>query len=193
LLFAIVLVSVHRAEGSAPPIIPRYVSPPAGFISFCIRFPDQCASEGATEVVLTDERWRVLERINTDVNWAIRPEDDQTHYGRPEYWTIPSDGFGDCEDYALTKRRALLEAGFPLRALRIAIVNSAQSGRHAVLTVISDRGAFVLDNLTDAIRERHQTAYLWIEQQDANNPHAWVSLDTGGDIPSPSAVGTTSH
>jgi predicted transglutaminase-like cysteine proteinase len=193
LLLTLVLLCPHRAEGSSAPDETRYVPPPAGFVSFCVRFPDQCATDGATEVILTDERWQVLDHINTDVNWAIRPEDDEAHYGRPEYWTIPSDGFGDCEDYALTKRRALLEAGFPLRALRIAIVISAQSGRHAVLTLVSDRGEFVLDNLTDEIRERRQTAYLWIERQDGANPRAWVALEAGGGTFSPSTVGTTNH
>jgi predicted transglutaminase-like cysteine proteinase len=168
------------------------VPAPAGFISFCIRFADQCdAPPGEpTEFVLTEDRWRLLLRINADVNEAIWPENDEAHYGRPEYWTIPNDGYGDCDDYALTKRKELIAHGLPERALRIAIVNSPQSGRHAVLVAVTDRGDFVLDNLTDDAVERRKTPYAWIEQQDASNPRAWVSLTPQADDAAQSAVGT---
>ena len=53
--------------------------------------------------------------------------DDQRHYGRAEYWNIPTDGYGDCEDYALTKRRDLIAAGFPAQALRIAVVLTGET------------------------------------------------------------------
>lgn len=192
-LLTLALIGWRQAGSSPVPERSAFVSPPAGFISFCIRFPDQCeaGAEQATEVFLTATRWQLLQRINADVNRAIRPADDEAHYGRPEYWTIPSDGFGDCEDYALIKRRDLSRAGFPLKALRIAIVTSLQSGRHAVLVVVSDKSEFVLDNLTDAILDRRQSAYFWIERQDAFNPYAWISYDTDGDFPSAAAVGTS--
>jgi predicted transglutaminase-like cysteine proteinase len=41
-----------------------------------------------------------------------------------EHWDIGADGYGDCDDYALAKRMALIEAGLPMRALRIAIVRT---------------------------------------------------------------------
>ncbi len=103
--------------------------------------------------------------------------DDQTHYGRAEYWNIPTDGFGDCEDYALTKRRDLMTAGFPAPALRIAVVLTDRNERHAVLTVATDRGDYVLDNLTSTIRNWDDTDYLWIERQDPSKAWGWVMLD----------------
>lgn len=185
--FCRVVVGLHLATLIAPAWAqsgpPSHVPPPPGFISFCLRFPDQCAStpDGADRIVLTSERSRLLRRVNSDVNWAIRPEDDAEHYGRPEYWTIPTDGYGDCDDYALTKRKALMARGFPKRALRVAIVMSERSGRHAVLVVVTDKGDFILDNLTNAILERRQSDYAWIEQQDAKNPLSWVSLTPSTD------------
>lgn len=170
----------------------RLIPPPAGFISFCLRFPDQCdapANEPMT-VSLDSARWRLLRRVNTAVNQTIWPEDDTSHYGRPEYWTIPSDGYGDCEDYALTKRRDLILAGFPRRALRIAIAETPLNGRHAVLIVMTESGAFILDNLLDAIVEIHQSAYRWIEQQDASNPRAWITLTDPTTSGAATAVGS---
>lgn len=189
LSFALLLVAVARAE-SVPAATVHYLPPPAGFISFCIRFADQCAALPGTptEVALSSQRWRTLKQVNADVNASIWPEDDQAHYGRPEYWTIPTDGLGDCDDYALTKRRDLISSGFPERALRIAIVTTP--GRHAVLIIATDKGDFVLDNLTDRILEKRQTDYTWIEQQDAINPRAWISLLPMSDANRQSAVGS---
>jgi predicted transglutaminase-like cysteine proteinase len=169
----------------------HYVPAPAGFVSFCIRFPDQCDAPAAEahQFALSAERWRLLRRINTDVNRAIWPLSDEVHYRRREFWTIPTDGYGDCDDYVVTKRRNLIASGLPEHALRIAIVTSPQSGRHAVLVAATDRGDFVLDNLTDAIVERRQSAYAWLEQQDAVDPRAWVSLAPQTSDTRPIAVG----
>lgn len=153
---------------------------PAGFVSFCTRFADQCrlSKDAPAVTTMSSTQWMELQEINLVVNRAIKPMDDQRHYGRAEYWTIPTDGFGDCEDYALTKRRDLIAAGFPAQALRMAVVLTGQGERHAVLTVVTDRGDFVLDNLTNTIRGWNDTDYQWIERQDPNKAWGWVSLDT---------------
>jgi predicted transglutaminase-like cysteine proteinase len=153
---------------------------PPGFISFCMRFMDQCAfSKDASAVVkLSSAEWLELREINEDVNRDIKPMDDERHYGRAEYWNIPTDGFGDCEDYALAKRQQLIAMGFSERALRIAIVYTWKNERHAVLTVVTDRGDFVLDNLTEEIRNWDETDYRWIEQQDPLLGLGWVSLES---------------
>ncbi len=156
---------------------------PPGFISFCIRFQDQCAAApgGLALVTLTADNWAVMARANDQTNAAIVPEDDLEHYGRAEFWTIPTDGYGDCDDYAVTKRKALMQAGFPELALRIAIVLTQRGERHAVLTVATDKGDYVLDNLTSEIRTWSDSGYTWIERQASNNPWQWVAFqsDTG--------------
>ena len=86
---------------------------PPGFVSFCMRFSSQCdVPENQSETIsLTSQYWGLFGQINRQVNNSIWPEDDERHYGRPEYWNIPTDGYGDCEDYALTKRKILIDAG----------------------------------------------------------------------------------
>src|SRR5258708_6494345 len=79
-------------------------APPPGFVSFCMRFKDQCFSAANEPDILplNAPTWSELAAINTRVNDAIWPEDDERRYNRAEFWTIPTDGYGDCEDYALT-------------------------------------------------------------------------------------------
>jgi predicted transglutaminase-like cysteine proteinase len=160
----------HLAEGAAD-------EQPIGFISFCIRFVDQCRSEQdpVASVALTQDLRHTLAIINSKVNREIRPKTDKAHYGRVEYWTIPADGYGDCEDFALAKRKQLSDGGIPLSVLRIAVVVTPQHQRHAVLTIVTDGGDLVLDSLTNEIKSWDQTGYRWIERQSAE-PMRWVSI-----------------
>ena len=153
-----------------------HTAAPSGYASFCLRFPSQCLTpEHAPETIaLTAQSYGDIDRINRAVNASIRPEDDAEHYGRAEYWTIPTDGYGDCEDYALTKRKALADAGYSLRALRMAVVDTPHEGRHAVLTVATDKGDLVLDNLRDAVTGWNDTGYRWIARQDGSG--GWLTF-----------------
>lgn len=173
--------SVPAAVPGPAPNLPdsqRAAVQPEGFISFCMRFSDQCLvhSGDSPKLSLTTQNWQLLNKVNNAVNNAIWPEDDQKHYGRAEYWTIPTDGYGDCDDYAVTKRKDLLAAGIPEPALRLAVVITPTNDRHAVLTVATDKGDFVLDNLTGDIQPWNRTGYTWIERQAAADPMKWVSL-----------------
>ena len=150
-------------------------TPPA-FIDFCGRFPDQCKAGPRAILALDEQTWQRLSSVNHTVNTTITPESDDAHYGREEFWTIPTDGFGDCEDYALTKRKALLEAGLPASALRLAVVYSIKTALHAVLTVSTDQGDLVLDNVSDAIVVWNATDFTWIMVQDKADPMQWDSL-----------------
>jgi predicted transglutaminase-like cysteine proteinase len=165
--------------------------PPPGFVSFCIRFADQCDSPNdaaSSNIHLTPLRWRDLLRVNRWLNHEIHPMDDLHHYGRLEYWTIPSDSYGDCEDYALAKRAALIRLGFPMAALRIAVVRLPRGEGHAVLTVVTDRGDYVLDNESDAVSGWRHSNYQWIERQDVRKKSGWVLLQQQprGDVPTAS-------
>lgn len=183
-----------KAPVTAVASIPYSFTPapvPAGFISFCLRFAGQCDSKpgAATSVLLTDKTWQTLNRVNRTVNAAIWPEDDIVHYGRAEYWTIPTDGYGDCDDYAVTKRKDLIDAGFPAPALRLAVVDTPRDVRHAVLTVSTDKGDYVLDSLRNDILPWNATGYTWIERQDARRPLAWVSLRPAAPTTTVASVG----
>lgn len=173
-------VATFAAPGSStalPSGLPTQT--PAGFISFCSRFPDQCATAAnPTDIIeTTPDIWQILARINAETNSAIEPEDDEDHYGKAEYWTIPTDGLGDCEDYVLAKRRALIAAGLPADALRVALVKLRNGELHAVLTVSTDQGDYVLDSLQVAILPWTKTGYTWLERQSAGNPWVWVALN----------------
>ena len=56
---------------------------------------------------------------------------------------------GDCEDYALAKRDALIAAGIGSANARIATGVLPSGEYHAMLIVSTKRGDFVLDNLTN--------------------------------------------
>ena len=160
---------VGRASDNAPP----------GYVSFCLRFANECHFDpnGPTSVKLTSALWQTIQHANNAVNRAVNPAEDLPHHGRAEYWTLPVDAAGDCEDYALAKRHDLIEAGLPASALRIAIVTIPDGQRHAVLTIATDRGDFVLDNLSRAILPWNDTNYRWLERQDPRVHMGWVSLD----------------
>src|ERR1044071_9882147 len=126
---------------------------PSGYLSFCRRSPEDCGAHAdqPDRIKLTSEAWAMLEKVNIVVNATIQPEDDQEHYGVSEFWTVPNDGAGDCEDYVLAKRKMLVLLGLPEPALRITVVLDRGVVRHAVLTVVTDKGDYVLDSLKDGI------------------------------------------
>lgn len=169
--------------------------PPPGYVSFCLRLPDQCAPgpRGPARLNLSPGAWIELMGVNAYINRAIRPMTDLQHYGRAEFWTIPADGYGDCEDYALAKRDLLARLGLPRQALRIAVARTSD-GVHAVLTVVTDRGDYVLDNLTDVIRSWDTTGYRWIEWQDPGKSSGWALLDRApGDVVTASTPDEPAH
>jgi predicted transglutaminase-like cysteine proteinase len=172
------LASTTAPNADAMPDTHVAAQMPAGFLSFCTRFADQCnrPDNAPSFLMLDPASWATLIKVNQTYNRAIRPKDDKDHYGRAEFWNIPTDGYGDCEDYALSKRKALLDAGFPAPALRIALVLTRTRERHAVLTVTTDHGDFVLDNLNRDIIGWDQTGYEWIERQDPAKAWGWVAL-----------------
>ena len=55
--------------------------------------------------------YSLAERINSDVNASVKYKTDLEQYGVPEFWTVAGK-YGDCEDYALLKRKMLIDAGF---------------------------------------------------------------------------------
>lgn len=165
--------------------------PPPAFIDFCARFADQCAKTPGAPIVLTldEQTMRQITQVNHAVNTAIAPQTDLAHYGRDEFWTIPSDGYGDCEDYALSKREDLLKAGLPASALRLAVVYSIKTALHAVLTVSTDKGDLVLDNMSDAVVPWNATGFTWIMVQSPTDPLRWDSLRPGSER----SGGNTAH
>jgi len=152
--------------------------PPYGFVQFCQLFPQQCRTgNGDTQRFdASAERLVELDMINRRINAQIQPATDLEVYGVEEFWTLPVDR-GDCEDYVLLKRKVLAEMGWPVSALLITVVLDEIGEGHAVLTVRTKQGDFVLDNKVNEIRLWNQTPYDYIMRQSYLNPRIWVSLD----------------
>jgi predicted transglutaminase-like cysteine proteinase len=168
-------------QASAPALKVGEARPLAAWTEFCHRLPAECTVDATepAEVALTAKVWQTITLTNRRVNGAIKPVTDQDHWGVADRWDLAEDGYGDCEDYQLLKRKLLVEAGFPRRAMRMTVVIDEKNEGHAVLMVRTDRGDFILDNKTDGVLPWFQTGYVFVkrESQDAI---AWVSL--GGAI-----------
>jgi predicted transglutaminase-like cysteine proteinase len=151
---------------------------PIGWIEFCVEYDPECKTKPSQprDVVLSTPAWKELERVNLQVNTRVRPMTDMEHWGVVERWNYPDDGYGDCEDYVLAKRRTLMQAGWPREALLITVVRDKHGDGHAVLTVKSDKGEYVLDNQNDQILLWSDTGYRFVKRQSQADPNVWVSL-----------------
>lgn len=132
-----------------------------------------------SHVVLTAQRQAVLRQVNQHVNSVITEVSDLEQYGREDVWTLPASGKGDCEDFALLKRKLLAERGWPASTLLVTAVQTAAGEPHAVLIARTDRGDFALDNKTSEIRPLSATGYTILSQQSQKSPGKWISAGTG--------------
>ncbi|MCC3245248.1 transglutaminase-like cysteine peptidase [Methylocystis sp. WRRC1] len=153
-------------------------SVPYGWVDFCQRYRGECqeTTHEARDIELTPAAFRKIARINSWVNRNIDPVSDTDHWGAVDAWDYPTDGKGDCEDYALLKRRMLIEAGFPAEALLLTVVKEKNGDGHSVLTIKTNRGEFVLDNLADQVKPWTAAPYRFVKRQSQENPNVWVSI-----------------
>ena len=181
---AIALVFLAAATASMAQERPLFISAgdstraPIGWIEFCTETPRECAGRPTQprDVVLNTQAWKDLERVNLWVNTHVKPMTDMEHWGVVEKWSYPDDGYGDCEDYVLQKRRMLIQAGWPREALLITVVRDKHGDGHAILTVKTDKGEYILDNQVDEILLWSDTGYRFVKRQSQSDPNVWVSL-----------------
>jgi predicted transglutaminase-like cysteine proteinase len=152
--------------------------PPIGWTEFCLEYAGECDTRPmeARDVVLTPKAWHDLALINKWVNESVWPMTDMDHWGVVDRWNYPDDGYGDCEDYVLLKRKLLIRAGWPRQALLITVVRDRNGDGHAVLTVKSDKGEFVLDNQNPEIVLWSETGYRFVKRQSQTDPNVWIAL-----------------
>ena len=81
----------------------------------CLKTPHECKGGGKAKITVTADVMATLKRVNGHVNRTIRPRHDVG----ADVWSASASA-GDCEDYVLAKRRALIKAGIPASSLRIA-------------------------------------------------------------------------
>ena len=184
LIAAALLLGLASSTADAQSQRPLFVSlgttsrPPIGWVEFCSEHKSECDTKPmeARDVVLTPSAWRDLKRVNTWVNTRIKPLTDLEHWGVVERWNYPDDGYGDCEDYVLLKRKMLVQAGWPRQALLITVVRDNRGDGHAVLTVKTDKGEFILDNQHEEVLLWSETNYRFVKRQSQVDPNVWVSL-----------------
>lgn len=122
---------------------------------------------------------RVLSSINQHINWKITSRRDEDLYGVSDFWMTPLEAggsSGDCEDFVLQKRRALIEAGLPSSTLSIAIVKTSRGEPHAVLLVNTTRGEYVLDNRSNRILLWWLAPYTWEQRQISGRAYHWAQV-----------------
>jgi predicted transglutaminase-like cysteine proteinase len=178
-LFTASAVASQSVDLSNPAFAPVTgpTSIPVGAAEFCKTHRDECGPSARLVDIemLTETAWEQLVGINDRVNTSIVPETDENLYNVTEYWTYPN-GSGDCEDFALEKRRELIANGWDPSTLLMTVVRQRNGEGHAVLMVRTDRGDLVLDNQDGRVRVWTDTPYEFIKRQSQTNAGKWVGI-----------------
>jgi predicted transglutaminase-like cysteine proteinase len=189
---AVILLSTLLPVGAAMPAA-RTVSPsmvtgaitsqPIGHYDFCLRYAAECTikSRSAPAPRVTARGWEVVREINRAVNARYVARTDMDVYGKEEFWEYPT-VYADCEDFALEKRKELAAAGFAYSDLLMTVVRKSDGEGHAILTLRTAEGDFVLDNLTDEVFAWYQTPYTFLKRQATFNTGRWVTIENGRDL-----------
>jgi predicted transglutaminase-like cysteine proteinase len=172
-------VSANADDFSARP---REVSTGAirGWVDFCRREPADCAvnTSEPLRIKMTSKIWATIQSVNSQVNRSIKQRTDREIYRADDVWTIPYNGEGDCEDFQLLKRRNLVQKGLPARAMRMTVVVDEKGEGHAVLTILTDKGDYVLDNKTSRITTVKNSRYRFVKRESQMR-RGWISLLPG--------------
>jgi len=150
-----------------------FTPPPPAFALFCERFSHQCLRSGAAETIRLDPfRWSQLVKVNATVNRRIKPKPEPAGV---DVWTINAHE-GDCDAFAIEKRKELLDLGWPSASLSLTVAYARESEAHLVLTVRTDRGEYLLDNLRNAVVGVNDVSYRFVMRQSAIHPRLWVMI-----------------
>lgn len=193
-LMAFFAVDVRQAHSASLWSLASYeplgspTSIPYGWADFCRRYAGECDGGPLPplDIKLTPAAVKEIERINKWVNSHIEAVSDMDHWGVVDQWDYPTDRKGDCEDYALLKRKLLTQEGFPRQALLMTVVKDGHNDGHAVLTVKTDAGEFILDNLRAEIKPWDRTSYRFVKRQSQADQNVWVQI--GDPTPAPDYV-----
>lgn len=128
------------------------------------------------------------EDLLTQINDRINAEPyitDQENFGQSDLWSLLGD---DCEDKVLKKYKALVEAGFPPEAMRVA-VGVLPEGGHAVLAVRTyDRGDVLLDNYNAEILPYDPNTTTGFRAIGVSSVENFMRLGAINPVPNPDPV-----
>jgi len=179
-LWAIGLLALSGSAAAEPPAHAEggfAVEAPPGFREACGRYAWLCRADPGHTQQLSDARLLgIATRVNARVNRAIMQVDDSVNHGAAEYWALPRNGRGDCEDIALLKMKLLLEEGVLSKDLVMAIVLDRRGDNHAVLLLRLESGDVMLDSLTETIALWHRSGYRVLARQAIANKSQWEAL-----------------
>lgn len=156
----------------------RFVGPPPPFASACHRYAWLCLAHTG-RAMGDQEALALLRQINSRVNAEVIPTEDSVTYGRADYWSLPTGGRGDCEDYALLKKKELQDAGFKSDKLAMTVVLDRNGGNHSVLMARLAAGDYVLDNLSGSVRPWEDTGYTFVARQNFQDERRWEVIVAG--------------
>ena len=169
----------HSSSAGAVPTgpIPLLISQgmthaPKGFGGLCAKYPWACSASKQRKL----EPLAVIEtarKIKTQVNREVRGATDLQIYGVIDKWLLPLAGKGDCEDFALLKKKRLIDAGIAPSDALMAVVLDRGSETHVVLVLRTPSGEYVLDNLTPSMLRIDATDHVFIAMQKPANPSRW--------------------
>jgi predicted transglutaminase-like cysteine proteinase len=138
-------------------------------ISACQEDEESCSQPARRFASLVDAASRMSGRkrydlVNRVINTAVRYTSDLNNHGLADKWSAPlatlSSGRGDCEDYAIAKYVALLEAGTPKSDLRLVLVHDRSSRQHhAILAARHEGHWLILDNRWSELRPDSDVAF----------------------------------
>lgn len=182
-VLAPVSVAIPAPQAATSMMTGAVTSQPIGHYEFCQRLPVECnvKSRSAPAARLDEKAWQAVRDVNRAVNARYIAKTDIEAYGREEFWTYPT-AFADCEDYALEKRKELAALGFALSDLLITVVRKPDGEGHAVLTLRTTEGDFILDNLDNEVMVWYETPYTFLKRQATFNTGRWVTIENGRDV-----------
>ncbi len=154
---------------------------PVGHYELCQQLPQECRQKTPKQAPteLTRALWATIVGVNNAVNTTVIPRTDMEIWGKEEVWSYPDNGVGDCEDYVLEKRRRLMQAGIPAGDLLVTVARQPNGDGHAVLTVRTSLGEFILDNLEPKVLAWENTEYTYLKRQSETNSGVWVTINDG--------------
>ncbi|MBZ9821447.1 transglutaminase-like cysteine peptidase [Mesorhizobium sp. CA4] len=125
-----------------------------------------------------------LSFVNSSINRLIAYKSDMAVYGKLDYWAKPSEILehraGDCEDFAILKMAALLRAGIPAQSMSLVVLQDRRRKFfHAVLSVSTGSGAFILDSLGNAVM-RDSDLPDYVPLYSFSTDRAWIHGSKSG-------------
>ena len=166
------LVACARSTSSHMPL-GGFVAQPIGAELFCLENSTECAEQRTTaqHIEMTPDLWKDLLTVQYDINQKFKPGREVRFA-----WDYSADGSGNCVQFALEKRRALIRRGWPAGALQLATAVTPDKIGHLVVVIDTTDGDWVLDNLRADVVRWGDLPYRWIARQQGASMENWVSV-----------------